>query len=259
MFSFKHVVKLFCLLLIPFIWACGRSDGPEPPRDPTVQVVEDHTTLMRYLETHFYNYEEFNSSPSDANIRVTIDTIMGDNVNKTPLSNQVQSRTIDYRHSTGQTVTYNYYYLTLREGTGDSPSIVDSTYVSYSGELLNRTQFDNRTAPIWLDLTNVVRGFSEGVSQLKTGRYYVNPDNTVNFYGYGQGLFIFPSGLGYYSRPSGGVPAYAPLVFEVNLYTLKETDHDGDGTLSKDEYDTDNDGIPDDSDGDGTPDYLDAT
>lgn len=256
---FRLIVNLFGLFLFLSIWACGRNDRLEPPRDPTVQVIEEHATLMRYLETHFYNYEEFQSSPSGANVRVTIDTIMGDNANKIPLSDQVKSRTIDYRHSTGQYVTYNYYYLTLREGTGNSPSIVDSTFVTYSGELLNRTQFDNRSTPVWLDLTNVVRGFSEGASQLKTGKYSINPDNTQRFYEYGQGLFIFPSGLGYYSRTSGSVPAYAPLVFEVNLYTLKETDHDGDGILSKNEYDTDGDGIPDDTDGDGIPDYLDAT
>jgi hypothetical protein len=36
-----------------------------------------------------------------------------------------------------------------------------------------------------------------------------------------------------------------------------DPDDDGDGVLTKDEYDTDDNGIPDDSDGDGIPDYLD--
>ena len=36
-----------------------------------------------------------------------------------------------------------------------------------------------------------------------------------------------------------------------------DSDDDGDEILTKDEYDVDGDGVPDDSDGDGTPDYLD--
>ena len=36
-----------------------------------------------------------------------------------------------------------------------------------------------------------------------------------------------------------------------------DTDDDGDGILTIDEYDVDNDGKADDSNGDGTPDYLD--
>ena len=38
---------------------------------------------------------------------------------------------------------------------------------------------------------------------------------------------------------------------------MNESDHDFDGILTKNEYDSDNDGIPDDSDEDGVPDYLD--
>jgi hypothetical protein len=54
------------------------------------------------------------------------------------------------------------------------------------------------------------------------------------------------------------VPAYAPLIFKINLYGVNQTDHDGDGILSADEFDNDGDGVPDDTDEDGTPDYLDA-
>ena len=107
-------------------------------------------------------------------------------------------------------------------------------------------------------------------------------------------MTIFPSGLGYYDNASVSIPAYSPLVFQINLMTIKSTDHDNDGVPSidedlngdhnfnnddtdgdgspnyfdsdddndgiptKEEYDTNNDGIPDDSDGDGIPDYLDS-
>ena len=64
--------------------------------------------------------------------------------------------------------------------------------------------------------------------------------------------------MGYFSRASGIIPSYSPLIFKINLYGVKQTDHDGDGILSIDEYDTDADGVPDDTDEDGIPDYLDA-
>ena len=50
----------------------------------------------------------------------------------------------------------------------------------------------------------------------------------------------------------------SPLIFIINLYLVKKTDHDGDGILSGLEYDNDGDGLPDDSDEDGLADYLDA-
>mgnify|MGYP000921537817 FL=1 len=49
------------------------------------------------------------------------------------------------------------------------------------------------------------------------------------------------------------------MIFKINLYTVKQTDHDGDGIPSSEEFDNDGDGIADDTDGDGTPDYLDKS
>ena len=67
-----------------------------------------------------------------------------------------------------------------------------------------------------------------------------------------------PSGLGYYSNNSGAIPEYSSLIFIINLYLVKKTDHDGDGILSSLEYDNDGDGLPDDIDEDGLADYLDS-
>ena len=81
--------------------------------------------------------------------------------------------------------------------------------------------------------------------------------HTVNYINYGQGLIFIPSGLGYFAQSSTLIPEYSPLIFKISLFTIKKTDHDGDGILTADEYDNDNDGVPDDSDGDGLFDYLD--
>jgi hypothetical protein len=93
---------------------------------------------------------------------------------------------------------------------------------------------------------------------LKSGEFTVDESNNTTFSNYGQGALFMPSGLGYYNNASGGIPAYSPLIFKVNLYLVKQTDHDGDGILSADEFDRDGDGVPDDTDGDSIPDYLDA-
>ena len=44
---------------------------------------------------------------------------------------------------------------------------------------------------------------------------------------------------------------------EDNIPNYRDSDDDGDGVLTKDEYDENDDGIVDDTDGDGIPDYLD--
>ena len=242
-----------------FILSCKKDSEIEALRDPAEQIIVDQKALENYLSTHFYNYEDFINEPQNFNLSVKIDTIMGKNADKIPLIDQVQSKKVQYRHNNSPEIAYDYYYLILREGKGSSPHVADSAFVAYGGELLTRSKFDSRLTPIWMDLTRVIRGFSEGASLLKTGEFKINEDNTVDFLDFGQGVFFFPSGLGYYSGSSPGIPEYSPLVFQISLYTFKETDHDGDGILSKNEYDTDSDGIPDDTDEDGVPDYLDAT
>ena len=123
--------------------------------------------------------------------------------------------------------------------------------------MLNGNVFDQSFGPVWFDLTQVVRGFREGIPFLKSGTFEVSEENVVTFSNYGQGVIFFPSGLGYFSNNSGPIPAYSPLIFKINLYSVNQTDHDGDGILSADEFDLDGDGIGDDTDGDGIPDYLD--
>jgi hypothetical protein len=63
--------------------------------------------------------------------------------------------------------------------------------------------------------------------------------------------------MGYFSSTQAKIPAYSPLVFKISLFITKESDHDQDGILTKNEFDNNNDGTPDDTDEDGIPDYLD--
>ena len=285
--------KLFILLLISLvIIQCKKDDdtiSEYEAREYSDQVIEDQIALEEYLQSHTYNYEDFNSN---SNIDVDI-KILGDNSTELSLFDMASVQSIDVPDANGENVPHNLYYIIARDGIKENPSIVDSVYVTYEGKLTNGSTFDKINFPVWLDLTNVVRGFREGVSKLKSGVYIENSDGTIEYSSFGVGIFFFPSGLGYFESSSPGIPEYSPLVFSVKLMTYNKADHDSDGVFSILEdidgdgspfgddtdgdrlwnmYDTDDDndgiltineldknedGIIDDTDGDGTPDYLD--
>lgn len=292
----KLLSPLLSLFLIAIaIVACSEDTmTSEPPRDYEDQYAVDNDSLINYLKSHYYNYEDFQSAAADEFVEFKIDSIPPGNTTLTSLYDQVTTESVIITNSDDEEIAHNYYYLIAREGVGERPTVADSTYVTYRGRLLNGTVFDFKTDPIWFDLTSLVRGFSEFTAKLKRGTYVENTDGTVDFSNFGAGMVFMPSAMGYYSQTTGVVPAYSPLVFSVNLLTLKRTDHDndgvlsidedlnanknllddntdndslpnfrdtdddGDGTPTKDELDKDNDGVYDDTDGDGTPDYLDS-
>lgn len=297
--NMKNFVKVFFfnLLLLVIIYSCSKdpSDAIETvPAEPIAsQYAIENDSIIDFLQTHFYNYEDFVKLSSNETTELIIDTISGDNADKIPLFNQVTAMAIDIVDENDDIVPHNLYYVINRNGNGANPTVADSVFVSYKGMTLNKNTFDSRKLPTWLDQTSVVRGFQEFTALLKRGDINVNSNGTYSFENFGIGFVIMPSGLGYYNRASVTIPAYSPLIFQINLNTLNTTDHDGDGVnsinedldgnhifrdddtdsdntpnyldpdddgdgiLTKDEYDTDSNGVPDDTDGDGTPDYLD--
>ena len=282
---------IFILLL-----SCNKDDDNNTIviRDYSEQVVDDEQTIEKYLKSHFYNYEDFeNSNSFEVNIKVRIDTITDVTANKTPLYDQVKIKTINVSNSEGIETPHRLYYIIAREGMVSKPSIVDSVYVTYKGMLTDNYVFDERKYPIWLDLASSLQGFREGVSELKSGEFKQNSNGTIEYSSFGVGLFFLPSGIGYFENITADIPEYSPLIFTVSLMTLVPTDHDndgvlsinedidgdgspfyddtdndniwnmydsdddGDGTLTINELDKNNDGIIDDTDNDGIPDYLD--
>lgn len=243
------------IIFITLLSSCKKEEEIAPPRDVAEQASEEEVKLEEFLSSHFYNYEQFQSS--DFPIEISIDTIAPPNEKKTALINQVVKKNVKVKTSSGDLIDHPIYTLVAKEGSGQSPSRADSTYVSYEGILLNKNQFDRSFEPIWFDLTTVVRGFREGLGAFKSGDFTVDQNNIATFSNYGQGIIFMPSGLGYYNQNSGAIPEYSPLIFIINLYLVKKTDHDGDGILSGLEYDNDGDGLPDDTDEDGLADYLD--
>lgn len=260
-----HISKsgTLAMLLAVSLSSCGSDDNnttePVELRDFLEQSITDDALLVDYLSNHFYNYEDFPRA-DDTEVTISIDTISGDNADKTPMIEQVQQLSVPITDENGAVTNHTLYYLVAQQGSEleKKPSIVDSTYVTYRGELLTGTIFDQRNTPIWFDNIRVVSGFRYGLQNFAPGTFSQDTDGTISFRDYGQGILFMPSGLGYYSSPQGLIPAYAPIVFTVSVYTSNVADHDNDGVFSIEE-DPDGDGNPlnDDTDGDGTPNLLD--
>ncbi|MFD1096586.1 FKBP-type peptidyl-prolyl cis-trans isomerase [Salegentibacter chungangensis] len=253
--------KFYILLLTGLSLFSCKEDDDTPQfeeRDRAEQAIADDEAIREFLETHYYNYEEFENPPEDFDYTVRFDSIKDDNADKTAV---IDSDKLMVKSVTRDDVEYNLYILRVREGEGVSPKIADSTLVSYQGELLNNSTFDNSTSPVWFDLTRLISGFSEGIVEFKgASGYTVNSDNTVTWNNdFGVGAIIIPSGLGYFSSPQEAIPSYSPLIFNVNLYRVNEADHDNDGIASYLE-DLDGDGVVmnDDTDEDTRPNYVDS-
>ncbi|WP_373519433.1 FKBP-type peptidyl-prolyl cis-trans isomerase [Pricia sp.] len=264
------------------IISCKNDDDaappPVPPRPLAEVAAEDEAKIQEYLKTHYYNYQEFDSVSENFDFQIKVQKIPEGNTSLKPLSDYVDSLVIEvppnyFLLEGDESISHKLYYLKAREGVGEVLTVADSAFVRYEGSLLDGTVFDgnNKEFPVWFDLPSLqtpssprnpgtaARGFAEGIPNFKTGSApVVNDDGTFSVNGYGVGLIIFPSGLGYYNALRGSIPAYSPLVFKIDLYAMNETDHDRDGTISILE-DANGDGYlwNDDTDGNGVPDYLD--
>ena len=240
--------------ILALLFSCGNDDSDNfqavPPRQLSEVVDEDAAALQEYLQTHFYNYEDFENPPPGFDFRIVLDTIAGDNADKIPLINrpELESLTLsvsseDFNLDDGETVDHTLYYLKAREGVGDIPTPADSTFIRYEGSLLNGNLFDATSTHAWQYLPFFLRGYREVVSKFRTGDgIVVNPDGTTEISNAGIGLMFLPSGLAYFNAFVAGVPQYSPLIFkvEVGLY-VENTDYDNDGIPS----------ILEDLDGDG--------
>ncbi len=276
-------VKKFLLLLTltGILSSCNNDDGGldptvVPPETLSEAALDDHAEIEAFLKTHFYNYEEFANPPAEFDFKIRIDTISGDNSGKTPLFDQMESETIVVEDSdTEERVDHTLYTLVVRQGSVEgNPTIGDNAFVRFEGSLLDGANFDASTVPTVFNLAQVVRGFGNGVTKLRGGLGPMeNGDGTVSYEGFGIGLVIMPSGLGYFGSPPQGsiIQQFTPLIFKVDLLSFEVDtdldgdgipsileDLDGDGNLNNDNTDQDSEGaffpnyVDPDDDGDGT-------
>lgn len=94
---------------------------------------------------------------------------------------------------------------TLVEGTGAQPQDGDKVLVNYAGTLIDGKQFDANDSTEF-NLNGVVKGFSEGIRNMKVG---------------GSALITMPSELAYGDRGAGqDIPGGATLQFKVDLLDI---------------------------------------
>ncbi len=274
--NFKRIVLL--LVLVGILGSCKNDDENDPtvipPRLLGDQTLEDDAAIKEYLETHFYNYEEFENPPADFDFKIRIDTIAGDNAMKTPLMAQVESEIITVSSTAfglnveENDIAHTLYYLDTDTGAGAMPTPLDSVFLRYEGFRLDNVVFDSNTgAPVWLDLQGTltqfnpgtIRGFKKGLPKFRSGdEIVINDDGTFEVNNFGTGLIIMPSGLAYFNGSQPGT-LYAPLVFNIELLVSNTADHDRDGVPSFiEDLDGDENPLNDDTDEDTIPNYLDS-
>jgi FKBP-type peptidyl-prolyl cis-trans isomerase FkpA len=97
-------------------------------------------------------------------------------------------------------------YLSLKEGTGESPKATDTVKVHYVGTLPDGNEFDSsykRNKPIDFKLDAVIKCWTEGVQKMKPG---------------GKAKLVCPSSIAYGENGAGEmILPGATLVFEVEL------------------------------------------
>lgn len=253
---------IFCVLAL---YTSCQEDQPrgffEPIREYPDQRATDNDSLVSFMKHWSYNYEDYANAASNQQVTFTIDSLTS---GKTPIYDKVQEVILKVKDNDDVYHDHTAYILPLREGVGDSPTIADSVFVTYKGMLLNFTEFDKRTSPMWFESLGVVKGFGALMPYVKKAAPpSVNTDGTYSFSGFGSAAVFMPSALGYYSNSdprtrNPNIPAYSPLIFAVDLYTYNTTDHDGDSVPTHLE-DVDRDGyFDDDTDSDGVPNYRDT-
>ncbi|MGB5418741.1 FKBP-type peptidyl-prolyl cis-trans isomerase [Algibacter sp.] len=110
-----------------------------------------------------------------------------------------------------QTTESGLQYLVLKEGTGNTPTTASKVKVHYHGTLIDGTVFDSsvdRGTPAEFGVTQVIKGWTEGLQLMKEGAKY---------------KFFVPSDIAYGAnpRPGGKIKANSTLIFDVELLEVK--------------------------------------
>lgn len=240
---------IFVSLVLALIFTSCRKDDDSgivevPPSLLADVAPEDDAAIQEFLSTHFYNYEDFINEPGVSH-EIIIDTIAGDNADKTPMIDFAETVVIKVSsaflglEAEEEDIPHTLYYIDVKQGTGDKgPTVADSVLVRYQGSLLDGTLFDESKDFLWQEMPfTAVRGYANGIAQLNSGtadQIVENPDGTYEITNSGQGIIVIPSGLAYFNNPGSSlIPLYAPLLFkvEVGLF-VEDTDRDNDGIPS---------------------------
>ncbi|WP_375323920.1 FKBP-type peptidyl-prolyl cis-trans isomerase [Flagellimonas sp. GZD32] len=240
--------RLIVLLVFGIIFFSCKKDDDEiitvPPSLLGDVAPEDDEKIKEFLNTHFYNYEDFDvvTMPEGFDYKIVIDTIAGENADKTPMMEFAEAITLNVSNThlglsaEEENIPHTYYFIDVLSGAGGSPTYADSTLVRYQGSSLDGTLFDESQDFLWQELPSTYRGYGDGISRMNAGteqNIVDNPDGSYEITDRGIAIIVMPSGLAAFNRPVGAAGTYAPVLFKVELGLFVEnTDSDNDGIPS---------------------------
>ena len=268
----KFGLIILCMLI--GILSCKKDDdGPDVTpveiRDRTEQQAADNDSLVKYLNNHYYNSEVL-AGLADPGLSDIVITKLEEGETlpdgHTMLMGAVETKDLVFADT-----DYKVYILRINQGGGaESPTFADKVRLLYEGFKLDGEVFDSASTPVDFDLVNLIPGWRKVIPTFNVAESFVElGDGTVDYTNTGLGVMFLPSGLGYFSSATSGIPAYSPIIFKFELFQMFENDHDGDGVPSYLE-DLNDDGeftiadpedstvTHDDTDGDSIPDYADT-
>src|SRR5690606_24317759 len=97
MMNGKYNYILLLLTLSTVFVSCKKDDDGVPPfveRDRYEEAAVAKAEIETYLQTHFYNYEEFENPPVGFDYQIVFDVIEGENSDKIPLIDQVETKSV---------------------------------------------------------------------------------------------------------------------------------------------------------------------
>lgn len=271
----KNIYKALCFVVIAaLLVACPKDDGASFVIRERQEVYDENILeIEEYLKTNYLTVNsEMNATVTkieEGGTEVSIwdqykSSLFGDEVPYITVKN-------DSRNSVGvdgrveDEVDYKLYYIVLNEGGGVTPASIDSTFTAYRGWNLTNVTFDQNIQGVWSSFPesniSLISGYRQILSQIKTEGSLptVNSDGTVTRYDYGNVIVFIPSGLAYFNNSSLNIGQYAPICFQIKLFSRKERDHDNDRVKSKyEDLNNDGDYFNDDTDGDNLPDFFDV-
>ncbi|WP_194768035.1 FKBP-type peptidyl-prolyl cis-trans isomerase [Tamlana sp. I1] len=104
------------------------------------------------------------------------------------------------------------YYVIDEEGTGEAPKSTDRVKVIYKGYFTDGRTFDESEDGISINLSQVIRGWTEGMTYFKEGD---------------KGKLLIPAHLAYGSSNHNKIPGGSVLIFDVELvYVNYATEND---------------------------------
>ncbi|MDR0349651.1 MAG: FKBP-type peptidyl-prolyl cis-trans isomerase [Tannerella sp.] len=96
-------------------------------------------------------------------------------------------------------------YKVIKEGDGPKPTVEDQVKVHYTGKFIDGTVFESsvqRGEPVTFGVTQVIRGWTEGLQIMPAGSKYI---------------FWIPSDLAYGQQGNQGIKPNTTLEFEIEL------------------------------------------